>query len=109
MSMEPYPLQWHLEKGPDSLESSLDQQNLVPFSPGCDTLELGKTPWSSSHQQGEMHETLPVYHRCATGLLPPADQRLAPGFTPSAPAHHRLLRTSRTTPSRAPVLASPPQ
>src|SRR5258708_14792563 len=95
--------------GSYSLKSSFEQQNLVPFSLRCDTQELVKTPWSSSHQPGETHETLSVYHRCATRVLPPADQPLAPGLARLAPIHRVLLRASRTAPARAAVPASPPE
>src|SRR2546429_4299751 len=91
------------------LQSAVVVQDLVPFSLGCDTLEVGKTPWSLSHQQGETHETLSVYHRSATATLPPAGQRLAPGLAPPAPAHRRLLHSPRTTPPRAALPPSPPE
>src|SRR2546428_9876323 len=100
-------LQWHLERGhlPGNIPWILPgiSQDLVPFSLGCDTLEVGKTPWSLSHQQGETHETLSVYHRSATATLPPAGQRLAPGLAPPAPAPRRLLRSLRATSPRAAV------
>src|SRR5258706_8695460 len=83
--------------------------DFVPFLPGCDTLELGKTPWSSSHQQGETHETLSVYHRCATRVLPPADQSLASRITCPAPVHRLLLRASRTAPACPALPASHPE
>src|SRR2546430_16423218 len=99
-----FSLQWHLERGhlPGNIPWILPgiSQDLVPFSLGCDTLEVGKTPWSLSHQQGETHETLSVYHRSATATLPPAGQQLAPGLAPPAPAHRRLLHSPRTTPDR---------